>query len=272
MFSVHINKTSHQSSSSECGMYSLYFLIREIEDNPIGDDEMISDKIVEDMRSVYFRPHVCSLKSTTSETTPCSPNYKGDKICFTKDVLGDMIERWNSQSDESERIVYDRTMSKYGLWKQLRSKLNRQPWCLIDDPMFHDMNLEEFFGPPQPYKNGLNTWLSETDINKVMRQYEKAYPGFLFLGTTPIDFEVIGNAVANFDLSTKNIVNGTIKRIGIVFNTDPHDRGGTHWFSMFIDVPTKTIKVFDSTGNEPPNEIHDLIEKLQNQTRKKQKK
>jgi len=60
-FKVIINETSHQTSSSECGMYALYFNIRELEDNPIKDNEVINDTIVEHMRTVYFRPAQCNL-------------------------------------------------------------------------------------------------------------------------------------------------------------------------------------------------------------------
>jgi hypothetical protein len=62
-FKVIINKKSHQISSSECGMYSLYFNIREIENDPIGKNEKIRDAVVEKLRSEYFRPaQLCSLK------------------------------------------------------------------------------------------------------------------------------------------------------------------------------------------------------------------
>jgi hypothetical protein len=62
-FDVIINETSHQTSSSECGMYALYFNIRELEDNPINEGEVIGDEIVESMRTVYFRPaQLCKLK------------------------------------------------------------------------------------------------------------------------------------------------------------------------------------------------------------------
>ena len=34
-----------------------------------------------------------------------------------------------------------------------------------------------------------NEWLSTLDINKVMAQYEEAYPKFQYLGANPIDFD-----------------------------------------------------------------------------------
>ncbi len=62
-FKVFINETSHQTSSSECGMYAIYFILRELENNPIQKEEHIDDKVVEHLRTVYFRPaQKCSLK------------------------------------------------------------------------------------------------------------------------------------------------------------------------------------------------------------------
>ena len=74
-----------------------------------------------------------------------------------------------------------------------------------------------------------------------------------------IDFDEILTEVGQINLKT--LVKEK-KRIGIVFNTDPHDMPGEHWISMFIDLNDKTICFFDSTGDEPPQQITDLINKL----------
>ena len=43
----------------------------------------------------------------------------------------------------------------------------------------------------------------------------------------------------------------------MVFNTDPHDRSGQHWFSLYIDLKGKNIKnkpciyYFDSLASKP---------------------
>ena len=42
---------------------------------------------------------------------------------------------------------------------------------------------------PNTWSSNPNTWLSTIDINKVMEQYEEAYPKFQYLGANPIDFD-----------------------------------------------------------------------------------
>ena len=40
----------------------------------------------------------------------------------------------------------------------------------------------------------------------------------------------------------------SLNKIGIIFNTDPHNKSGSHWISLFIDVKKKIICFFDSVG------------------------
>ena len=59
--------------------------------------------------------------------------------------------------------------------------------------------------------------------------------------------------------------------MGMVFNTDPHNASGQHWFSIYIDLIGKNIKnkptiyYFDSVADTPQQEILDFIQKLQGQ-------
>ncbi|MBT7790583.1 MAG: tetratricopeptide repeat protein, partial [Calditrichaeota bacterium] len=73
-----------------------------------------------------------------------------------------------------------------------------------------------------------------------MEQYERAYPYYRFIGPSPIDYdsqmaygECVWNELCNFNL--KKTIDRNKTKIGIVFNTDPHYMGGSHWISMFID-------------------------------------
>jgi hypothetical protein len=52
-------------------------------------------------------------------------------------------------------------------------------------------DLKESFAPesPEEWKSNPNEWLSSMDINKVMKQYEKAYKCFEFIGPSPIDYD-----------------------------------------------------------------------------------
>jgi len=136
-----------------------------------------------------------------------------------------------------------------------------------------DKELTQYtFAPKSPasWKKNKNEWLSSVDIENVMKQYEKAFSNFTFLGPSPIDFdlkqmygECVWEELCTFDLK-QYISNGKTK-IGIIFNTDPHYKDGSHWIAMFVDVKKKYIFYFDSNGDAPPKEIIVLSERIKKQ-------
>lgn len=140
--------------------------------------------------------------------------------------------------------------------------------------------LNDSFRPeyPREWKPGAKNWLSNLDINQVMRQYEDAYQCFKFIGPTPIDFDKVIRAnkggstrcvwrdMCNFELSNQ-LATGKYK-IGIIFNTDPHDKSGEHWISMFINLTNNTIFFYDSTGDPIPREIQMFIDRIVEQGKK----
>jgi Ulp1 family protease len=47
---------------------------------------------------------------------------------------------------------------------------------------------------------------------------------------------------------------------------DTHDKGGSHWVSLFIDLNKKYLFYFDSCGvNSPPKEVRELIKRIKTQ-------
>ena len=96
---------------------------------------------------------------------------------------------------------------------------------------------------PKEWHDDPNTWLSNFDIEKVMKLYEEKYKHFTFLGATPIDYdskidsnEYVNNKLAIFDRSYYETYSPIV---GIVFNTDKHNKPGEHWFAMVIRFNTK---------------------------------
>lgn len=66
-----------------------------------------------------------------------------------------------------------------------------------------------------------------------------------------------------FDLK-KQLRSGKTK-LGVIFNTDPHDQSGAHWISLFMDITKKFIFFFDSTGDSMPTEVSRFINTLKKQ-------
>ena len=128
---------------------------------------------------------------------------------------------------------------------------------------------------PNEWINNYNMWLNTKDLNEVMEQYEKSDNRFRFYGPTPIDFKLKDNngdckvdELCKFDL--KDNLNNNKTKIGIIFNTDPHHKSGEHWISMYIDCKNNNMDIpciyfFDSTGEEAPSEIMELVDEIKNQ-------
>lgn len=205
----------------------------------------------------------------------CSPHDNKNKknyTCYSDDSLLKLRNYWNIRHPD-KRI---NTVEPREIWKELKQNMNKT--CNLESCWLRqkfikeklDKELLEFtFAPksPETWKKNPHEWLSSIDIENVMKQYEHSYPSFQFIGPSPIDFDslklygqCVWEELCNFDLYN-HIKNGKSK-IGIIFNTDPHYKGGTHWISMFIDIKKKYMYFFDSNGNSAPKEIKEFMDRV----------
>jgi len=141
----------------------------------------------------------------------------------------------------------------------------------MDNNLDKDLNSNTFApNSPESWKSNPNEWLSSIDIENVMVQYEDKYPSFLFIGPSPIDFNkkkqfggCVDSELCYFNL--KKLISEGKNKIGIIFNTDPHDLGGSHWICMFIDIKEEYIYYFDSNADRTPKQITEFIKKITEQ-------
>jgi len=218
-----------------------------------------------------------SSNQRKSKKINCSPKPK-DKLnkfsCYTNKNLINLRDHWNARHPD----VKITSNSPKEIHKQLSENLkhicNNEACWLKQHSAFGELEneLTDSFAPESPpeWKKNPNEWLSSTDIIKVMKQYEKAYECFDFMGPSPIDFdtrklygECVWEELCNFNLE-KLIKKGKTK-IGIIFNTDPHNKPGQHWISMFINIKTQKIFFFDSTGDTAPPEVKKLMNRIKDQ-------
>ena len=138
-----------------------------------------------------------------------------------------------------------------------------------------EQELLDAFAPeaPKEWKKNPNEWLSSLDIVQVMNQYEKKYKCFDFLGPSPIDYdthklygECVWEELCHFNLAEHLKLNHT--KIGVIFNLDPHYKGGSHWVSLFINVKNKTVFYFDSAGEPVPSQIEEFAKTVIEQGKK----
>ena len=223
-------------------------------------------------------------KKIALQKVNCSPKPKGEMnefSCYTNKSLYKLRDLWNARHPD----VKIKTSSPKEIHLLISEKLsgvcNKESCWLKQKDKFGilESDLADSFAPESPneWKKNPNEWLSSVDIMDVMKQYETAYKCFDFIGPSPIDFdtkklygECVWDELCNFSVE-EQIKNGKTK-IGIIFNTDPHNKPGQHWISMFINIKKKQIFFFDSTGDKPSPEIMKLVERIKKQGLELEKK
>ena len=216
----------------------------------------------------------------------CAPQNKNNKLdhnnfsCYSNKIIFELKNNWNKYNDIKIHSNNPRT-----IWNFLKSKLENvcnNELCWLHQK-FVDINIDknkiksESFRPyaPESWKLKPYEWLSSDDIIKVMNQYEKSHDNFAFIGPSPIDFDdkkLFGTCVweklCKFDI--KNYIKNKKDKIGIIFNLDPHYKGGSHWVALFIDIKKQFIFYFDSNGDNIPQRIKKLVNRIQKQSRELQ--
>jgi hypothetical protein len=226
----------------------------------------------------------------------CSPAGLGKRIaksCYTPAILELIRKSYNRDHTPAEQI---HTTNPTEIWKQLNAKLvhcsKEDCWLNQIKDTTHRKKIDRnIFAPDHPYewKANPNEWLSNYDILNVLEQYEIRYPEFEFIGPTPIDFDTrigsngrnqyemtgasestgtrkcVWNDLCQFSL--KQLMTRRKRKIGIVFNLDKHDESGSHWVSLFIDIPRRFMFYFDSAGGDMPPEIRVLMDRIHGQAK-----
>lgn len=210
-------------------------------------------------------------KSKKFKKENCSPyankraSVKGS--CFTDGNLIDLKNIFNKKHPDQK--IISKTPDK--IWNELYVKTREQYQCNKESCWVNNLiessnktKLKSLlFAPPQPveWKKNPNTWLSNYDILHVLRQYEKTYPQFYFIGPSPIDYNVKENNgrcvcpnLCKFNLDEQYKLGK--RKIGVIFNLDPHYKNGSHWVSLFIDLDDKFVFFFDSTATKIPKLIN----------------
>ncbi len=224
------------------------------------------------------------MKLSSQNQQLCSPNHEKTPGCFDKQGLQTLASIINEKvpSDkqinlnESEETLRSQVFHYFQTHSQCHNSLCMKEWAnqQSEPTISIDMNqpLSEYLKPTRPHKweSNNNTWLNTLDINSVLKQYEEKYPDFCYVGAVPNDFDTIRSSGECVDQTLCSINIDTlykkgIRKIGIVFNTDPSTKGGSHWISLFMSLTNGSICYIDSAGNPPSPEVIQLIVRLQNQ-------
>jgi hypothetical protein len=219
-----------------------------------------------------------TLNNFRAKKIRCSPKVLNELnmfSCYTDKSLFKLRDLWNTKHPDSP-IKSNNGKEIHQLLSKYMNNVCETEACWLNQNFINSKDVKniesESFAPEQPdeWDKKPNEWLTSMDIIKVMKQYEKAYKCFQFIGPTPIDFdkkmafgECVWEELCNFNIENQ-IKNGKFK-IGIVFNTDTHDKSGQHWISMFINIKKAQIFFFDSVGDKATPEIKKFVERVKEQ-------
>lgn len=225
-----------------------------------------------------------------NKTRHCSPvrtvslNRSKIQTCFTLKELKLIAEDYNQSVQDPKKHIKISGKTKDKLHEAIREALKSycdEEHCWIEQNFVSGTNrrlFDDTFRPKTPrswYKNR-RTWLNTYDILNVMKQYEKLYKDFEFLGVFPIDFtsyyssgSCIGESACTLEIA--NLLSRKKRRFGMVLNLDDHTQSGSHWVAVYCGLDPSAVNFgiyyYDSVAQSPPKEVRAFCEKIQQQVK-----
>jgi hypothetical protein len=206
----------------------------------------------------------------------CSPAVENKTVnsstCYTPDVLIKIKDAYNKSHSKDEYIPWSNPQE---IWRTLNKRLvncsKEDCWLsTIKDKQLAQELKDVIFAPEHPpeWLKNPNEWLTDLDISNVMKQYEKTYSNFKFIGPSPIDFDSrvergelpLANPGKDTDkvcvweelchLNVAKLMKRGITQLGMVFNLDRYDEPGSHWVSLYVSLGTQG-KLKKTNGGTP---------------------
>jgi hypothetical protein len=193
---------------------------------------------------------------------------------MTLEALMKIRDEYNKDHPDNKIIASKPVL----IWHELKMRLDckdERCWIKeIDDKNLRTQIKNQLFAPEHPpeWLHNKNEWLSNFDIDAIMKQYEEKDKTFEYLASSPIDFNFIVDKSSNkcyeetlckFDLKT--LMAAGKHKFAAVFNLDKHDESGSHWVSLFINAHNNIIIFFDSANGNIPSQIAQFIKTVKQQ-------
>jgi len=196
----------------------------------------------------------------------CAPHKKyNNGSCFTTNDLVEIASDFNKQFPHKKIQIKD---DKKYLLKNLTTAMKQNydcddQTCWIKQSFIENKEIKKYtFRPLGPTKKF--QWMSTSNIEDVMKQYEKKYTDFEFYGAVPYDFEEL-EYLPTYKFNVKNLNSSKKNQIGMVVNLDTHDKSGSHWVGLYINRKKNQVYFFDSFGIKPGKRISHFIKKFYNE-------
>jgi hypothetical protein len=124
---------------------------------------------------------------------------------------------------------------------------------------------------PKDIIDDYTKWISNHDIEEVMKQHHEDTPGVYSYGAIPIDFKKCSVSSDLCKINLQDHIDNAEHKLVMVFNTDDSKGPGQHWISLYVDILGKNLQsqpgiyFFDSFASKPMKEITELIDTLKKQ-------
>lgn len=213
----------------------------------------------------------------------CRPGMANGSTCLPTDSIRRLVRTWNKTQKNKVHVGKSRgtrTNRNTSLWQGLRNAMAQKykcdtEYCAVKKLAGKNEQpaLLKHFKPDRPteWDKDPKQWLDTEQIENVMKQYEGGFPEFAFLGAVPLDFDTTvpewGQCVSEemCKLNLEQSAKRGKKKIGVIFNLDPHDKPGSHWVAAYVDIPAKNAYYYDSYGYKPEKEIAAFLQRCQDQ-------
>jgi hypothetical protein len=207
------------------------------------------------------------FKPSDDEYLKCAPSkVYSEGSCFTMESLIKLANAYNKFINDNNSLPIQINNSKADLVRELSLRIvqcNGDQLCWLDVDWIKRIKDDDIhkntFRPKGP--QGRFKWLSTTNINEIMKQYEAKYTNFKFLGGVPYDFDDLDQLGIN-SMDLDELVENNKTKIGMVINLDEHWKSGSHWVSMYADLINDQIYYFDSYGIKPKQRISNFVKRL----------
>lgn len=182
--------------------------------------------------------------------TQCSPQRRledkqrngFDISCFNDSELDKLINDYNDSVNEYRRIPLGAP------FEQKRNLLLRHTNCDSDACLLGNATSQAL----KP--KGHLGWLSNFDIQNILKQFESIIPSFKFYDAVGCDY---------YDVYPREFPSDVTRyaHVAWVFNTDRIHQSGKHWVAVYVNNNEGTVEYFDSVGKEPNKYIKKFIQK-----------
>jgi hypothetical protein len=129
------------------------------------------------------------------------------------------------------------------------------------------VDVHKVFAPdaPRSWSKDPQEWLSDLDVEHVMRQYVDDRPDVQLMPFALSDFGGTEGAVCHNQqmcrFSTAEAEKQGIRHVLLLLNKDVWGGDGTHWVSFYLNVPEGVAFYFDSLGEDLPRHLKHWIQR-----------